>query len=123
MRQALAVVGVGQVKTTDGAAATVEVAWQVVVSGSQDLETSDMGAEKGEVLRVRPEVRYRTEINVEGPYGGEAMAIAAVSAQRVAFKLRGVVYDPQMDALILPISEGPLAAAADASAAARPGGQ
>ena len=37
VKQALAVVGVGQVKTTAGAASTVNVAWQVVVNGAQLL--------------------------------------------------------------------------------------
>ena len=35
--QAAAVVFVGQVSTTVGEAATVKVAWQVVVSGAQSL--------------------------------------------------------------------------------------
>jgi hypothetical protein len=37
VKQALAVVGVGQVSTTVGGAATVNVAWQVVVVGAQLL--------------------------------------------------------------------------------------
>lgn len=93
--------------------------WQIVVNGSEPVETADIGPEKIELMRVRPEVRYRTEINIEGRQSSEAMVIAVVSAQRVAFRLCGVIYDPQQDVLILPLSEGLLASLSDASAAAR----
>lgn len=82
--------------------------WQVVVNASEPLDSARMGHETSELLRIRPGVRYRTEINIEGPGSNEAIGIAVASAQKAAFRLGGAVYDPQLDALIVPLSEGPL---------------
>ncbi len=83
--------------------------WQVVVNGSQTLEAADAGPERDEVLRIRPRVRFQTEINIEGRLSTEAMTVATCSAQKVAFRLHGLIFDPQLEALIVPLSEGPFA--------------
>jgi hypothetical protein len=80
--------------------------WQVIVNGSESLESSDEGPELPEIRRVRPDVRCRTEINVEGRQSSEAFMFAFATAQRIAFKLSGAIYDPQQDILSLPLSEG-----------------
>ena len=83
--------------------------WQVVVNPSEGIDRVDAaGPEMAEIRPVRPEARYRTEINVEGRASTEAIFIAAGTAQKIAFRLCGVFYEPQQGVLILPLSEGPL---------------
>jgi|GEM_PF-6645190 len=84
--------------------------WHVVVNASEPLDAAQMGHETTELLRFRPGVRHRTRITIDGPGSGEAIGIAVASAQKAAFRLGGAVYDPQLDALIIPLSEGPLSA-------------
>ena len=78
--------------------------WQVVVSRSSD--TLDESRELSEIRRLRPDVRWRIDINVEGRQTTEATIIAFATAQRLAFRLSGAIYDPQQDLLSVPLSEG-----------------
>ena len=81
--------------------------WQVVVNASAPVESLDLEHVRAAVARACPKVRFVTEINVEGKQSSESMMIAAGSAHRIAFQGRGAIYDPQQDALTLPLSAGP----------------
>ena len=86
--------------------------WQVVVNAPQSIDSQDENESViAEIGRVRPEVRYRTDVNVEGRLSDEAIVIAIATAQKLAHNLCGIVYDPQQDCLVLPVSEGLLASA------------
>ncbi len=85
--------------------------WQIVVNPSEELAGVDELPAFAEVRRIRPDVRWRTEINIEGRQSGEAFMIALASAQKFAFRRHGVTYDPQQDVIAVPLSEGAVAAA------------
>jgi hypothetical protein len=83
--------------------------WQIVVNASENVDQVDTGPEMPEIRSIGPNIQYRTEINLEGRPSGEAHAIAFASAQKVAFRHGGVVYEPQQDFILVPFSEGVLA--------------
>lgn len=85
--------------------------WQVLISASTPIDPENGPPAVHSALKsMHPGVTFRTEIAVEGRQSNDALGIAVASAQRIAFELRGVIYDPNMNALILPLSPGQLAA-------------
>ena len=85
--------------------------WQVLIAESSPINRENENpALLAALTRLQTTVLYRTEIVVEGRQCNEAIAIAAASAQRIAFELHGVFYDPTSDNVTIPLSAGQVAA-------------
>jgi hypothetical protein len=84
--------------------------WQIWIAASAPIDPENENPALLPVLNnLQTPARYRTEIVVEGRQSNEAIAIAATSAQRIAFELHGVLYDPTSDTVSIPLSAGQFA--------------
>jgi hypothetical protein len=73
--------------------------WQIVVTASDKVLPEDIPDEAAQLL---PGIQYLTHLNLEGKSTEEAVKLAQSTANEIARKAHGAVFDPQEDSWRLP---------------------